>query len=361
MCSQMKLLKIILLVITSGLLIVSCAGTESVQLNEYGYESVSYPYYEEPQSLKDTILYKSIISDYSTKLNEFTIFIDPGHGGEERGTRSRDNSIHEADINLKVANYLKEFLEDAGCRVLMSRTTDETISLDERAELANYSAADILISIHHNSTDDSSNYWTNYSSTFYHAQTEYYSYEPYEHNLAKFIQRDLAYSMRNPGSLASFDGTMSDYLIKDNEGFTILAKSNIPAVLVECAFLSNRLEEQRLNIAEFNKIEAWGIFNGIAKFLKQTIPEISIVEDESLLGERNLQLVIRTSDGYAADTNGMKIYFNQSLIDYKFDASNGNFTLVLDAISEGEHDLKIIYSNRENVYAKPFNRKIIIK
>ncbi len=358
----MKLLIRTLLIFIPLILVTSCGGSGSTaEINEYGYEPVKSTYYEIPEEFGDSILYKSIIAEYSNSLSGEKIFLDPGHGGADKGNLFRDTSKTEADINLSVARHLKMFLEESGCDVSMTRDADEEVSISDRAELANYSRSGLMVSIHHNAAADEMNYSTNYTSTFYHGTAADYNYEPYEHSVAKFIQRDLAYVMRNPGSLASFDGTLSDDLIPEQEEYDLLYRTNIPAVLVECAFITNRLEETRLTIDEFNKIEAWGIFNGIAKFYKQDIPEIIVDEERSLISFSGLKLAFGTSDGFSTDTNNVRIYFNGSRVSFDYNSNDGKYLLQLGDVGNGEYDLKIFYTSKQGVPSKPFNRKIIIK
>ncbi len=86
--------------------------------------------------------------------------------------------------------------------------------------------------------------WTDYTSTYYHGFDTDYVYEPSERDIARYIQRDLSYAMRNAGGPGSFDGTYSDYAIYPGEGFAVLRNTVIPAVLVECGFHTNTHEEQ---------------------------------------------------------------------------------------------------------------------
>ena len=356
----MKLIKQLFIGIVTSLLVYACSGS-SVTLNRFGYESVSFPYYELPMEFKDSIKYEEKLSSYSKGLQGVKIFLDPGHGGEDRRNKSRDTMICEADINLIVALYLRNFLEEAGAEVTLSRIDDTSVSLEERSELANISGCDLFVSIHHNATSDSVNYWTNYTSTFYHGTFSSFEYEPFEHLVAKYIQRDLAYTMRNPGSLASFDGTMSDYLIYPGEGFSVLRNTLIPSVLVECSFFTNRLEEVRLSIEEFNKIEAWGIFNGLAKFYNIDIPTVSITESRSEFSGDTLKLAVYTSDGFRANSNNFNAFLDASAIPYTFNQTTGHFEITLVNLDPGEHNLKVNYANNQNIYAPPFNRKIVIK
>ena len=175
---------------------------------------------------------------------------------------------------------LRDFLREAGVKVIMSRDKDITVDLKERSYMADRSGAELFISIHHNAPGRDGDRGINYTSTYYHAKETDYEYEPSERDIAKYIQRDLAYAMRNSGGLGSFDGTYSDYWIYPGAGFSVLRVTKIPSILVECGFFTNLHEERRLALDEFNRIQAWGIFRGIASYYSAGIPKIEFAIDD---------------------------------------------------------------------------------
>ncbi len=236
----------------AGIVLEGCSASEKI-------------YYDVPIELQSPEAAQRFISDYSPYLNKRKFFLDPGHGGNDRKNKGYQGLAVEADVNLRVALYLRSFLEEAGADVFMSRVTDKTVELKERSELANNSIADIFMSIHHNAPPQQGDDYTNYTSTYYHAKETDYEYEPCQRDLARYVERDLAYSMRNSGGPGSFDGTYSDYNIYPGEGFSVLRKTKIPAILVECGFHTHHLEEKLLAIDKFNQIEAWGIFQRIVQ------------------------------------------------------------------------------------------------
>ncbi len=82
-----------------------------------------------------------------------TVMLDPGHGGRDHGTTK--DSIHEADINLAVAQHLSKLLKnDRRFRVMMTRNSDASVSLNDRSRLAKERKADVFLSIHVNSSPD---------------------------------------------------------------------------------------------------------------------------------------------------------------------------------------------------------------
>ena len=89
--------------------------------------------------------------DPSISYTDKTIVIDPGHGGKAPGAIS-PNGIKEKDVNLALALKTQALLESLGYDVIMTRTNDIDIDLNERANIANRNNADIFVSIHHNST-----------------------------------------------------------------------------------------------------------------------------------------------------------------------------------------------------------------
>ena len=88
------------------------------------------------------------LSDLVSPQDIKTIVIDPGHGGEEHGAHGPEGAL-EKDITLGVARRLKGAIEQQlGIRVVLTRTADQTVRLDERAAIANNNKADLFISLH---------------------------------------------------------------------------------------------------------------------------------------------------------------------------------------------------------------------
>jgi len=213
-------------------------------------------HYVQPTDWSNKSKQDSTIKYFSQYLKGWKFFIDPGHGGEDRRGKGPKGDAVEADVNLRVSLALSDYLERAGAEVILSRYKDSTVALSDRSLLANASDCDIFISVHHNAVGGSDRL-TNYTSTWYHAQEEHSDYNPCNWDIAKYIQRDLAYVMGNNGPLASFDGTLSDFIVYPRSGFSVLRHTTIPAVLIEGSFFSSTYEEQRLKLPEFNDIQAW--------------------------------------------------------------------------------------------------------
>lgn len=317
--------------------------------------------YELPGDWKDLPDRRKRIEQYSEYLRGVKFFIDPGHGGTDRHKKNKSGTVVEADVNLRVALALKEYLEQAGAEVIMSRTDDSTVDLIHRSELANESGAGFFISIHHNAPGDINNYWTNYTSVYYHAREGTFEYEPSNHDLAKYIQRDLSYVMDNPGGLGSFDGTYSDYIIYPGEGFSVLRRSEIPAVLVECGFFTNRIEELRLNKQEFNEIQAWGIFRGLGKYFTAGAPAITFHENESGLKNGNLTLKYSLEDKSGIDPFSINTFVDSVRSEYSYDEATNRLTIMLENPDKGEHTIRVICKNNKGNSSLPYHKKILLR
>ncbi len=317
--------------------------------------------YELPPDWRDPVRKEEKIKSFASVLNGVKFFIDPGHGGKDRYGKSKDGSVVEADVNLRVSLYLRDYLEKAGAVVFMSRVADSTVDLKYRSELANNSGADFFISIHHNAPGSANDNWTNYTSTYYHASEEDYEFNPCNRDLARYIQRDLAYVMDNSTGLGSFDGTYSDYNIYPKEGFSVLRRTNIPSVLIEGSFFTNPTEQRRLGIEEFNDIQAWGIFRGIGRYFTAGIPTITFIKDKSVINDGKAKLVFNLSDKKGINNKSIKVYFDFNEIEYVYDKKSGNLTINIDDLKKGEYEVKVIAANKNGNHALPFIQKFKYK
>jgi N-acetylmuramoyl-L-alanine amidase len=303
-----------------------------------------------------------LFKTYSQYIKGKKFFLDPGHGGKDRNNIGYMGNAVEADVNLNVALALKMYLTEAGGTVEMSREKDTTIELKDRSALANKSGADFFISIHHNAPVEKNDIWTNYTSTYYHAKDSDYEFEPCQRDLAKYIQRDVAYAMRNSGGPGSFDGTYSDYNIYPKQGFSVLRLSKIPAVLVECGFTTSQYESGRLVIDEFNRIEAWGIFRGVCRYLANGIPEIRFIKKEAIDSSNSLNIAFGIKDSAGVDVNSIKVFVDSvNYRSYNFNQKYKMLSIQYPAANNGGHVIKIIAANIKGNYAFPFYYNIFVE
>jgi len=317
-------------------------------------------FYEIPTEFRFPEKKAKFVSDYFPFINGKKIFIDPGHGGKQRGNKGYKGFEAEANLNLRVALYLRSFLQESGAVVYMSRSTDTTINLKDRSKLADESGADIFISIHHNAPGSADDYWTDYTSSYYHARENNYEYEPSSRDIAKYVQRDLAYAVRNSGGLGSFDGTYSDYIIYPRQGFSVLRETIIPAILVECNFSTDHFEAARLEETEFNKIEAWGIFRGLCRYFKAGIPGIIPLNKPGIVTDDSTSFSFLLNDSTGIDTNSIQVQFDSTEVNnLYYDKDLKILTVNITGVATGRHSLRIVVANKNGNHSFPFRKEIV--
>jgi N-acetylmuramoyl-L-alanine amidase len=173
-----------------------------------------------------------------------TIVLDPGHGGTEDGVRGASGTV-EKDVTLGVARKLKAMLEGRlGVRVMLTRDGDSSVTLDDRAALANNNKADVFVSIHANAFINSGPYGT----------TCYIS-KPEDVPLGRMVEAHLAQ-----------DGTKDDGVIKSH--LYVTYHTRMPAVLVESAFLTNPSDYALLASAAWRQKVAEEIADGIGQYTR---------------------------------------------------------------------------------------------
>jgi len=230
------------------------------------------------------------IPPFAKNLAPFKIALDPGHGGMshlpgyKRGPTGKEESV----MNLNVAFFLKEFLEQVGAKVTMTRVDDRFISLRERNEIASRAGCDFMISLHHNAADNSK---TNYASVYYHLHPDY---SPASMDLARQVYFGLVEALRLPQ--VANDGLLTDKLIYP-DGFGLLRTSKIPAVLLESSFYSNPAEEKRLTKLSYNRREAYGIFLGLARWAAGGLPSAKLVQPVGIARDKKPEIVYEIADG----------------------------------------------------------------
>lgn len=179
-----------------------------------------------------------------------TIVIDPGHGGSDPGAIGV-TGLQEKVVNLAVTEHLVKLLKSAGANVIVTRSSDQSVSNQQRVDMANKAKADIFVSIHANAF---SNPESNGTETHYCGNNSSSSASRY---LAQQLQRELvpALGLRDRG-------------VKINS-FFVLTRVEMPAALIELAFLTNPAEEELLKQAETRTRAAEAIFRGIEAYFQK--------------------------------------------------------------------------------------------
>ena len=198
-----------------------------------------------------------------SKSNGRIVVIDAGHGDPDGGAVSKRGTV-ESELNLKVAQLLEKQLGSRGYKVIMTRETEDGIhteksktirekkkeDMQNRLEIVNSSGADIFVSIHMNL----------FQSEKYRGAEVLYS-DKFENSLllAELIQAELVAIDPDNQPRQTKKADSSIFLMKNAE---------IPAVLVECGFLSNVEEEKLLKDEEYQERLAGAICDGIVQYYR---------------------------------------------------------------------------------------------
>lgn len=216
------------------------------------------------------------------------IIVDPGHGGKDPGTANSRLKLNEKNIVLDIARRLKLLLcGKAGFKVTLTRDTDRYISLEERTAIANSHKADLFVSIHLNAAPNKK---ARGVETYYLSFTT----DPWATQVAA---QENAVSTKSIGELKSLiekimqnakvteskalaarvQRNLSDTLRKQHKKvanlgvkkapFYVLAGAEMPAVLVEASFLSNKDEARLLNTTAYRDQIAQGLYQGLLDYI----------------------------------------------------------------------------------------------
>lgn len=182
-----------------------------------------------------------------------TVAVDPGHGGSDRATVG-PTGLTEADANLAVARRLAVLLQQAGARVVLTRSTDSTVSLVQRTRHARLEDADILVSDHNNAFPDGVNPWDNNGTSTYY-------FHPWSAPLAWAVQRRLL------GALGLRD------LGVGRADLALARPTWMPAILTETMFMMIPRQESALRDPAVQDRIARAHLQGIREFLLQRAAE----------------------------------------------------------------------------------------
>ncbi|MCP4693221.1 MAG: AMIN domain-containing protein, partial [Desulfobacterales bacterium] len=221
------------------------------------------------------------------------IIIDPGHGGKDHGAPGYFKGVREKDVALAIGKKLADRItKQLKCEVIMTRTRDKFLSLEERTAMANTKNGDLFISIHTNA----------------HRNRGAHGIETYFLNLATDDEAILVAARENATSaknISDLESILNDLMqnAKINESsrlathiqdslygnlrkkykyvkskgvkqapFYVLLGAQMPAVLIETSFISNKRECKRLTNPKYQNHLCDGIIKGIRKYIDETSP-----------------------------------------------------------------------------------------
>ncbi len=223
------------------------------------------------------------------------VVIDAGHGGHDTGTIG-PTGICEKDVVLDVALRLRSLLErDTGSSIVLTRSDDTFIPLEERTAIANQNSADLFISIHANASRDKSargleayylNFTSNPEALEVAARENATSQESVHqlqdlikrialtekveesHEFAKLVERQIHQSLAKAGNAQRDRGVK-------RAPFVVLIGANMPSILAEISFLTNPRDERLLNRPDYRQKIAEGIYQGIVHYMN-TLARVSM-------------------------------------------------------------------------------------
>ena len=190
------------------------------------------------------------------------VLIDAGHGGADPGKVGINGAL-EKDINLAIALLVKKYLEQQDVTVVMTRNEDKGLyqedspnkkieDLKNRLALIDASDAALAVSIHQNSYT---------SEKVRGAQVFYYEDSDEGKRAAILMQEQLRKGVDEA----------NDRKVKGNTSYYLLKKSTTPTIIVECGFLSNGDEADKLMTEEYREKMAWNISLGILQYLNDVV------------------------------------------------------------------------------------------
>jgi N-acetylmuramoyl-L-alanine amidase len=214
------------------------------------------------------------------------VVLDPGHGGSDPGAQTAVGGLWEKDLTLDVARRLRPLLTEAGFEVVLTRDGDETISLRERALLANHQRGDLFLSIHFNSLHTRSyrGLETYYLGTTSDPRVERLAGEKnresgysladfrkllegvYTHvrqqeskQLAEAVHRELA------ATLIKGTSTVRDTGVRPAP-FLVLVATEMPGLLAEICYVSNEDDARQVADAAYRQTIARSLLDGIRAY-----------------------------------------------------------------------------------------------
>ncbi len=197
-------------------------------------------------------------SPSAKKTSNPVVVIDSGHGGRDPGKIGIDGSL-EKDINLQIAQKVKNYLEKSDVTVIMTRDGDAGLydegdgnkkmaDMKGRCSLINQASPVLTVSIHQNSY---------HQEPISGGQVFYYKNSQQGKRLAEILQKRFDFVL----------GENNRRTAKANDNYYLLLHVRSPIVIVECGFLSNRNEAALLNTEEYQDRLAWTIHMGIMEYL----------------------------------------------------------------------------------------------
>lgn len=193
-----------------------------------------------------------------------TIFLDPGHGGQDSGAFYYN--VAEKDLNMQIYRKLRTKLEELGYKVLTSRDSDIDVDfVTERSRMVNKTNSDIFISIHFNATGNTYSKASGIQTYSYRDEPDYPSkINQYWHNHPDRMSESKRLAAAIHSFLLAETGAKDAGLLESS--FAVLRETAKPAVLLELGYMDNFSENQQIRDSHYQDKLVAGIVKGIQKY-----------------------------------------------------------------------------------------------
>ena len=193
-----------------------------------------------------------------------TIFLDPGHGGQDSGAFYYN--VAEKDLNMQIYRKLRAKLEELGYKVLTSRDSDIDVDfVTERSRMVNKTNSDIFISIHFNATGNTYSKASGIQTYSYSDEPDYPSkINKYWHNHPDRMSESKRLATAIHSSLLAETGAKDAGLLESS--YAVLRETAKPAVLLELGYMDNFSENQQIRDSHYQDKLVAGIVKGIQKY-----------------------------------------------------------------------------------------------
>lgn len=183
------------------------------------------------------------------------IVLDPGHGGSDVGTQSLTKPRYqEKNLNLLTARFVKQYLQKMGYKIFLTRHQDVFVSLEKRSALANKYHAQLFVSLHYNSAPSAE---AKGVEIFYYSSRQQF----------KRTQQSRAFAHSVLKSLIKQAKVTSRGVKSGN--WAVIREAKMPAILIECGFMTNQEEMQKIKDLNYVRRLAWAIAQGTDAYAQQ--------------------------------------------------------------------------------------------
>jgi N-acetylmuramoyl-L-alanine amidase len=244
-----------------------------------------------PADFKNKVV-DELVREISHAIQKFkTVVVDAGHGGKDPGAIGVSGS-YEKTVVLDIARRLKRRLEEKGVQVIMTRDSDEFISLQERTEIASRANADVFVSIHANASPARSArgmeiYYLRYLKASEKEDPQIqvnrrHLFRSMEMSKDSSVLEDIVFDMLYDYKQAE-SRHLADYVAQNvsrtvrvedrgskSSGFFVLRNTLVPAILVETGFLSNRQDEEQLLDSRYRQDLADALAETILRYARKS-------------------------------------------------------------------------------------------